>query len=190
MNEVRRTKLHSRQHFTLHIRKCQLFSPSRDTIYRHQKYGRCALQHTYIYEVDKDTCTDFCEVIGWTNLPRFGKCVPTKLGSKAANTRTTTITTPELPVGYKIPKKKKVSATRPSLEDGEVVVLDKDDNQHAVACGIVRTKKARTEDSSTKLFKAIKLLKSTEHMEKQAKRMREEANHIRQRYDNCEPHSK
>ena len=33
--------------------------------------------HTHIYEVDRDTYTDFCEFIGWTDPPRIGRCVPT-----------------------------------------------------------------------------------------------------------------
>ena len=63
-NELPRTRLHSRQHYTLHLCKCQMFSPSGNAIYLIQKYGRCALQHTYVYEVEKDTYAEFCLLLG------------------------------------------------------------------------------------------------------------------------------
>ena len=159
--------------------KCQLFSPSRDTIYRHQKYGRCALKHKYIYEVDKATCTDFCTFIGWTDPPRFEKCNPTKRGPKAVTTSTTAFNTYQLPAGFKIPKKD-APATSASLEEGEVVSSDEEGSKSAVASIIVRTKRARSPDSSARLRQAIELLEGAEQLEKRAKHMREEARRIRQ----------
>ena len=47
-NKLRCTKLHARQHFTLHMCQCKVFSLSRDTIYRQQRQGRCPTQHQHI----------------------------------------------------------------------------------------------------------------------------------------------
>ena len=63
-------------------------------------------------------------------------------------------------------------------------------SQPAVASIKVRTKRARSPDSSAKLRQAIELLEGAEQLEKWAKHMWEEARRIQQQYDNVEPHSK
>ena len=186
-NELRRTKLHARQHFTLHMCKCKLFSPSRDTIYRHQRQGRCPLQQDDIYEVDKESYPAFCQHIGWTDPPKFGRCVPAKQGPKRVSKPTPTRTTPSstpigiytVRAGYKIPKK-----TPPtSIEEGEVTSSEDDTPPPVVASKICRPKRARSESPATELRKAIELMEEAEELEQRARALREEARTIRQKYD-------
>ena len=192
-NELRRTKIHVRQHFTLHMCKCKLFSPSRDTIYRHQRQGRCSIQHKYIYEVDKESYDKFCQYIGWTEPPKFGHCVPAKQGRRPThpastpNTKRvgTTLSTPieplKLRVGYRIPKKS--HSTTNTKEEGEVISSEEDEPTPTVASKICRTKRARSESPATELRRAIKLLEDAEELEQLAREKREEAKEIRLRYD-------
>ena len=196
-NELRRTKLHVRQHYTLHMCKCKLFSPSRDTIYRHQRQGRCAIQHQQIYEVDKASYNMFCKYIGWTDPPTFGQCVPAKQGPrKPVNTsipppprNTSTTPTPpnttlKLRVGYRIPKKAKPSnPTHTSREDGELLSSEEEGPKPTVASKICRTKRARSESPTHELRQAVELLEEAGQLEQRAKAKREKAAEIRRRYD-------
>ena len=145
-----------------------MFSPSRDTIYRHQRYGRCAGHHPQIFEVDKDTYTEFCKYIGRANPPRFGNCVPTQRGTKPTPNKTAGrtiankltandragVSTFTLPTGCKIPKKERATTTPPQLEEGEVLSSDDKASHHTVASVICRTKRPRAEDAATALLRA------------------------------------
>ena len=93
-NKLRRTKLHIRQHYTLHICPCKLFSPLRDTIYRHQRQGRCALHHSEICKVDRELYAQLCKHVGWMDPPKLGKCVPTQQRTKEDNNQGEKSTTP------------------------------------------------------------------------------------------------
>ena len=185
--------------------KCKLFSPSRDTIYRHQCQGQCAIQHQQIYEVDKASYNAFCKYIGWVDPPTFGQCVPAKQGPKRlVNTLTTpknASTTPTPPstaplklrTGYRIPKKAKPSnPTCTNREDGELLSSEDEGPKPAVANKICRTKRARSESPTHELRRAVELLEEAGHLEQRAKVMREEAAKIRKRYDEQkrkQPHS-
>ena len=211
--ELRCTKLHSRQHYTLHMCPCQMFSPSRDTIYRHQKFGRCAGQHSRVYEVDKDSYNDFCKYMGWANPPRFGNCVPTQRGTKTSSnklaihkaavnkpavdshqqpviSRKGGSFTPTLPAGYKIPKKKQAITTLTKLEEGEVISSDDETCHPTVASVICKPKRARTKEPTAELLRAIELLEDADQLERRAKKMRRVASCIHQRYHSNKPHSK
>ena len=185
-NELHRTKLHTRQHYTLHMCKCRLISPSRDTIYRHQHQGRCPLQQTNIFKVDKETYGEFCHFIGWTDPPTFGRCVPTRQGPKRVdNSSKQAITTPiptlKLRTGYKIPKK---STTPVDREEGELDSSDDTTPPPMIASQISRPKRSRSESPATELRRAIELLEEADILEQKAKTLREKAKVIRQRYDN------
>ena len=148
-------------------------------MYRHQRQGWCSLQQVNIYEVDRDSHPAFCQHIGWTDPPKFGRCVPAKQGPKKASNRTThttsnttSNTTPHttsnttsnttskttpieiytVQADYKIPKK---APPADPEEEREIISSEDETPQPMVASKICRTKRARSESPAAELRRAI-----------------------------------
>ena len=47
-----------------------------DAVYQHQQHGGCKQDATKIYEVDRDSYSDFLRHVEWRLTQPFGNCVP------------------------------------------------------------------------------------------------------------------
>ena len=154
--------------------------------------------------MDKAIYSELCNHVGWTDPPRFGKCVPTQQGTKQTTQTTTPICIQKLRDGYRIPRKAtntiqlqskdantiqlqsnntNTNPTTPTdIEDSEIASEDEAPKPQ-VASKICKVKRARSESPAQELRIAIELLERANNLEQQARQLREEATEIRHRYD-------
>ena len=119
--------------------------------------------------------------------------MPTQQGSKQNSEQSNQQTAPPTPIsifkrrdGYKIPKRTDNSntTTHTDIEEGEIAISDDNETtKPVVASKISNNKKTRDESPATEPRRAIELLERTDHLEQQARQLREEARDIRLRYE-------